>query len=119
MPTTFWANNSGQSAVEYLIVCFCLVAAIITMPSIYQTMSNTMSNKFKSYAFGVAISDPPTKEFDDSVQKVEDIIHKIERSLGAIGDLIKDLFGLSHHAKLPPVEAVEKLVDTLKQIFAK
>ena len=61
------ASQSGQSAVEYLVICGVLIMALITAPSFYGTMSRTMKNKYRSYYFGVAISDPPRKAFVDTV----------------------------------------------------
>lgn len=112
-------DNSGQGAVEYLLVTLCLVATLLSAPSIYTTISDTMANKYKSYCFAVAISDPPTKAFDDDVQKVGDLIHMIDEVFSALEDLIEDLFVPSGGGPMPPKEAVSKFVDTLKKVFHK
>lgn len=113
------ANIRGQSAVEYLIVCSCLVAALITAPSLYETFGHIMANKYKSYAFGVSISEPPSKGFDDKEQKVADIVHIVREVLDATGDLFNDLFGFSKGGAMPSIKAVEKFVGKLKSIFSK
>jgi hypothetical protein len=117
----FWGllDNSGQGAVEYLLVTLCLVATLLSAPSIYTTLSDTMANKYKSYCFAVAISDPPTKAFDDSVQKAGDLIHMINQVFKAMEDLIEDLFVPSGGGPMPPKEAVGKFIDTLKKVFHK
>lgn len=116
---TLIQNPQGQSAVEYLIVCSCIVAALVTAPSLYNTFSHTMANKYKSYAFGVAISEPPSKEFDDKEQKVTEVVHIVREILDATGDLVKDILGISKGGPIPPIKAVEKFVETLKSIFSK
>lgn len=110
-------NNNGQGAVEYLIVTLCLIATLLSAPSIYTSISDTMSNKYKSYCFAVAISEPPTKAFDDGAQKVGDFIHMIDEVIGAIEDLIEDLFTPSAGGVMPPKEAVNKFVGTLRKVF--
>lgn len=112
-------DNSGQGAVEYLLITLCLVATLLSAPSIYTTLSDTMANKYKSYCFAVAISDPPTKAFDDSVQKAGDLIHMINQVFKAMEDLIEDLFVPSGGGPMPPKEAVGKFIDTLKKVFHK
>lgn len=77
-------NDRGQSIVEYLIVSAAIVASLITAPSIYQEISGTLKNKYKSYAFGVAVSDPPRKTFDDQVKKDADEVKHIL-------DILKDI----------------------------
>jgi hypothetical protein len=92
---------------------------LLSAPSIYTTISDTMSNKYKSYCFAVAISEPPTKAFDDGEQKVGDFIHMIDQVIGAIEDLIEDLFVPSTGGVMPPKEAVNKFIGTLKKVFNK
>jgi hypothetical protein len=79
------ADESGQSTIEYLLVCFILIGVLVKGPGIYQNVSSTMENKYHSYAFSVAISDPPRKAFDDEIHqdaaKIEhvlDILEEIE-----------------------------------------
>jgi hypothetical protein len=112
-------NNKGQGAVEYLIVTLCLIAALLSAPSIYTTISDTMANKYKSYCFAVAISEPPTKAFDDGAQKIGDLIHMIDQVIGAIEDLIEDLFVPSAGGVMPAKEAVKKFIGTLEKVFHK
>lgn len=112
-------NSQGQSTVEYLVVCFSLVASLIAAPSIYSTISTTMANKYKSYAFGIAISEPPSKSFDDKVEKTASVIHTIRQVFDAIGNLIDDLLGISKGPAMPATDAIKKFIDTLKNIFSK
>lgn len=107
------SNEKGQSSVEYIIVTSALVAALITMPSIYDTISHTMQDKYKSYAFGVSISDPPSKQFDDKVHKVADIIKQIEDLIEKIGAIFTDIFS----GKLPSVKDFKSVFNDLWELI--
>lgn len=107
------ADCRGQSAVEYIVVVFFAFAVLLSGPSIYDMFSHTMANKYHSYAFGVAISDPPRKAFDDKVKKDTDTILKIfdvfdeikdllESSIDKVIEEIKDF-------KMPSFDDIEKL----------
>ncbi len=111
------SNQRGQAAVEYLIVCFCLIATLLTVPSIYLTFSDAVSNKYKSYCFGVAISDPPTKAFDDKEKAASDALREVKEVFNAIEQLIKDLFFPEPDGSMPAIDAVKKFINTLKNIF--
>ncbi len=94
LPITSIQNERGQSAVEYLIMCAALVTLFITTSSensIYNMISHTIHDKYSSYAFGVSISDPPDKAFDDKVKedaaKVKEVLDELEN----IEDLISDI----------------------------
>lgn len=113
------SDRSGQSAVEYLIICSCLVAALLAAPNLYNTFSDIMANKYKSYAFGIALSEPPSKSIDDKEQEVTKVVHIIREVFDAVGDLGKDILGLSTDDSLPPLEALKKFFHTLKSIFSK
>lgn len=92
----------GQSTVEYILVTGFLVMALITGPSIYNMVSHVMTNKYHSYAFGVAISDPPRKAFDDKVEKDTDRILKIFEVIDDIEDLIEG--------------SIDKVIEEMKDI---
>ena len=111
-------NQQGQSVVEYLVICGILIMAIVSMPSVYSTMSHTMKNKYRSYCFAVSISDPPRKEFDDSINQNADKIHEVLQAFKQLADLVKnvimpDLF----HGHLPDRETLQKLIDIIKSLF--
>lgn len=84
-------NSRGQSTIEYLIVTFILVATLVTAPSIYETVGHTLIYKYESYSFGIAISDPPRKAIDDTINKDMDMIRHILDVLSDFKDLIKDV----------------------------
>ena len=76
----FSRNQQGQSTVEYVAVLLALIVLFGSFSpilgddptekkSIFSILSNTISNKYKSYCFGVAISDPPSEAFDERVEK--------------------------------------------------
>jgi len=79
-------GQRGQSAVEYLVVVGALVSALIAAPSAFDMVRGMMQNKYRSYSFGIAISDPPTSIFDekvdrdaDTVKEAMDALHKLEK----------------------------------------
>lgn len=114
----FLNNQRGQSAVEYLIVSAAIIAGLITLPSIYDTMSHTMQNKYKSYAFGISISDPPTKHFDDTVKQDIDKVSKVLDTLKALwdigtGSILPDIF----HGKMPSTNAIKAFIALIKSLF--
>lgn len=101
----------GQSAVEYLIVTSALIAGLITLPNIYDTISHTMHDKYTSYAFSIAISDPPSKEFDDKVHHEADTMEQIEDLL------FKTIFPDIGKGKMPATEDIKKFFDLVKGLF--
>lgn len=104
-------NECGQSSVEYLVVTGALIASLITLPNIYDTISHTMRDKYKSYAFSVAISDPPSKQFDDKVHHTADIIEQIE-------DLLSNtIFPDIAKGKMPSLTDIKKFFDLAKRLF--
>jgi len=111
-------NQSGQSAVEYLVICGVLIMALITMPSIYHTMGHTMKNKYRSYCFGVAISDPPRKAFDDAINKDADKVQEVIDAIKNIGEFIGNVIVPDIlHGRLPDQEEIEKFLDMIKDLF--
>ncbi|MFO7830369.1 MAG: hypothetical protein R6V18_00135 [Desulfuromonadaceae bacterium] len=89
-----WSGEAGQSTIEYLVVFFCLTAVLLKGPWIYEKISTPIQNKYHSYAFGVAISDPPTKAFDDEIQKDAAKVEHVLEVLEEIEDEIE-------HAHIP------------------
>lgn len=116
-------NNRGQSTIEYLVVTFILVAMLITSPSIYNSFSGVMANKYHSYAFGIAISDPPRKAFDDTIEKDMDRITKIFDVIDEIEDLIEGsiekIIEEMTDIKMPSFDDIEKLFKKITQDISK
>lgn len=107
-------NQRGQSAVEYIIVTGFIVTALVTLPSLYDTFSHTMHDKFQSYAFGISISDPPSKAFDDEVHKVSEVLGEIEKIFSELWDMIKDL---TLHGKVPSLSDIKKVVSDILNLI--
>jgi hypothetical protein len=79
-------NQRGQSAVEFLVVVGALISALVAMPSAFSMVQDMLRDKYRSYSFGIAISDPPDSIFDDTVardaakiKKVVDTLHDVEK----------------------------------------
>ena len=113
------SDQSGQSAIEYLVICGVLIMALITVPSFYGTMSHTMKNKYQSYYFGVAISDPPRKAFDDAVNQDADKVSRIIKDIQKIGEFIEDVIIPDIlKPKLPSQSEIEQFLELLKSLFS-
>ncbi len=78
------ANQKGQSAVEYLVVVGALVTSLIAAPSLFSMVQTMMFDKYRSYSFAVAISDPPSSTFD---REVEQDAEKVKKVMTALHDL--------------------------------
>jgi len=111
-------NNKGQAAIEYLVVCLVLITALIKAPAIYDTLSGVMKNKYHSYSFGVAISDPPRKAFDDALTKDANKILSIFDVLKEIEDDIENVnLPDPDDLKLPSWDNIKKFGDeTIEKI---
>lgn len=110
-------GDSGQSTVEYLIVTLVFMAALIFPASVYDIVSTTLKNKFHSYAFGVAISDPPHKKFDDRLKHGAEEVEKVKEAFEEVEDLMEGKnFPAAFKAKLPSLGEIPigDLVDELK-----
>ena len=104
-------NERGQSSIEYLVVTGALIVSLITLPNIYDSISHTMRDKYKSYAFSIAISDPPSKQFDDTVHHTADTIEQIE-------ELLSDtIFPDIAQGKMPAITDIKKFFDLVKSLF--
>jgi hypothetical protein len=109
-------NNYGQSTIEYLIVTFTLITALISAPGIYEDLSSTMNNKYNSYSFAVAISDPPRKSFDDSIKKDAGKVKNILNLFSEIEDLVSDsIFPDLKKLQLPAKKDIEKFGKLIKK----
>jgi Flp pilus assembly pilin Flp len=114
----FLTNNNGQSAVEYIVVCAALVAGLIITPNIYDTISHTMQDKYKSYAFSVSISDPPSKQFDDKVKHDADEVKHVIDILKDLEKLVTDsIIPDILHGKIPSEDSVKEFLHLLKSLF--
>lgn len=117
----FLAGEEGQSAVEYLVICTALVTLLLVSTSqdgIYQMMSHTMQDKYKSYAFGVSIADPPSKAFDDEVKKDAEKVKEVLDTLGELEELITHaIIPDILHGKMPSKDSVKEFVNLLKSLF--
>jgi SMC interacting uncharacterized protein involved in chromosome segregation len=97
-------NSRGQSSIEFLVALLGLIVLFGSFSpvlgndptekhSVYEVFSDTIQNKYKSYCFGVAISDPPREEFDEKVDKdakiIKEFIAKIKDILDSAEDLIE------------------------------
>jgi len=111
-------DNRGQSTIEYLIVTFTLVVALVSFPSIYDVIGSTVKNKYHSYSFAVAVSDPPRKAFDDRVSKDVDKIENILNVFEDIEDLMRDsILPDLKQMKMPAWKDVEKFGKLIRSFF--
>jgi len=116
--SAFRFDNRGQSTIEYLIVTFVLVAVLVSAPSIYDMVGTTLKNKYQSYSFAVAVSDPPRKAFDDSITKEADKIKHILNVFEEIGDLMRDsIFPDIKQMKMPDWKDIEKFGKLIRSFF--
>lgn len=109
-------NNHGQSTIEYLIVTLALVVALISGHHIYEDFSSTMNNKYASYSFAVAISDPPRKAFDDKIKKDAGKVENIINLFSEIEDLVSDsILPDLKKLQLPAKKDLEKFGKLIKK----
>jgi hypothetical protein len=103
--------NRGQSTVEYVVVTSALLAAFMAAPSVSDTLVLTFNNKYESYSFGVAISDPPRGGTD---KKVHEITETIDAWFQAFDD-----FGLPEklEEKIPGTRTIEHFIKKLADYF--
>ena len=121
LPAHVFQNEKGQSAVEYLVICTALVTMLLissSQDSLYNIMSHTMQDKYKSYAFGVSISDPPSKQFDDEVKQDADKVKEVLDTLDEIGELISHIVLPDIlHGKMPSTDSIKKFASLVKSLF--
>lgn len=87
--------SRGQAAVEYIVICGILVATLLAAPSVYDQVSTTLANKYRSYVFSVAITDPPSSEFDTVGGELEEL-----------GDWVENVAFPGHHDQSNPGTAI-------------
>lgn len=110
------ADERGQSTIEYLLVCSILISVLIKGPGIYNEVSSAIENKYHSYAFSVAISDPPRKAFDDEIRKDA---AKIEHVLDVLEDIEDDI----EQAHIPDIsdihipKGIERIWEKITHLF--
>ncbi len=109
-------NQKGQSTVEYVVIVSLLLAAFLGSDSI-DSLVKTFHQKYKSYAFGVSISDPPSSSFDkevnDSAQEVADIMHIIDDLLEFIEGADPDAGGAGDNPVTEELEEFERIIKNL------
>ncbi len=121
LPADVFHNEEGQSAVEYLVICTALVTMLLissSQDSLYNIMSHTMQDKYKSYAFGVSISDPPSKQFDDTVKEDADKVKEVLNILGEIRALVSHMILPDIlHGKMPSTDSIKQFASLVKSLF--
>lgn len=121
LPASIFLNERGQSAVEYLVICTALVTMLLissSQDSMYNIVSHTMQEKYKSYAFGVSISDPPSKQFDDEVKQDADKVEEVLNTLSKLERLIADtIIPDITHGKMPSTDSIKDFADLIKSLF--
>lgn len=70
-------SNKGQSTVEYVCVSCALLLILVGTPLTFHKLKATFFTKYESYAFAVAVSDPPSAKIGDKVHELTDPIEKI------------------------------------------
>ena len=109
-------NQCGQSTTEYVVIILFMLFAFMGKNAITEQLQTTFHNKYKSYAFGVAISDPPSKAFDDEVKDKTDRVKTVIDSLKNIIDIISDFFsGDIDPGTDPGTEIIEQFKHIIEQ----
>ena len=103
--------NCGQSTVEYVVIVSILMATFMAGPRVSDRLVRTFCNKYESYAFAVAISDPPRGEMD---QRVHEVTGRIKEWSQALDDV--ELPG-KIKKKIPGTEAIEHFLKKLGRLF--
>jgi len=101
----------GQSTVEYVVVVTVLLTTFMAAPSVTKQLQTVFANKSVSYAFAVAISDPPSSKADKTVEEVNDIIYNISYFLTNLEwpDGIE--------VKIPGYEGIKKFIKEIEKLF--
>lgn len=109
-------NERGQSTAEYIIIVMLMFTAFLGKDAAIEQLQLTFHNKYKSYAFGVSISDPPSKSFDDTVKKTADKIKNIIDSIKNIIDIIAQVLdGKIDPGREPGTEILEQFKHIIEQ----
>lgn len=105
---TLLTCNRGQSTVEYVVVVTALIAFLMGTHSVFFQVHKVFVDKYKSYCFGVSISDPPSIAFDEMVDKDSS---KVMHELKKLEDFIE-------HPDLPSSD-LPFLPDDVKKLLKK
>lgn len=62
-------SSSGQSTVEYVVVVTALIAVLMGTHSVFSEVRTVFIDKYRSYCFGISISDPPSVTFEKKIEK--------------------------------------------------
>lgn len=104
-------NCKGQSTVEYAVIVCLVFSMFLAAPSISDEFQTVFSNKSNSYAFSVAISEPPSSKVDEEVHEATSTIDDIVsffRDFELPDDFLEDI---------PGYDTVEKFIDKIKSWF--
>lgn len=110
------ANQKGQSTVEYVVIVSLLLAVFLGSDSMDKLIKK-FHQKYKSYAFSVAISDPPSSSFDkevnDGAQEIADIVHLIKEIMQFIEGSDPDAGGAGDNPATEELEEFENIIKNL------
>lgn len=104
----FFLCSKGQSTVEYVVIVTALIAALMGTHSVFSQIQAVLTDKYKSYCFGVSISDPPSMAFDE---QMENDSSKVMQELQKLEDFIE-------HPDLP-TDDMPSLPDGIKELLEK
>lgn len=110
------ADQKGQSTVEYVVIVSLLLATFLGSNAM-DTLIKKFHQKYKSYAFSVSISDPPSSSFDrevnDGAQEVADIVKIIRDIMGFIEGTNPDAGGAGDNPMTEDLEEFERIIKNL------
>lgn len=101
-------SSNGQATIEYVVVVTALIAVLMGTNSIFSEFRKVFIDKYKSYCFGISISDPPSPAFIGEEKKVKELEEYIEN----LDVPVEDLPFLSEDEK-EVIELFEKIVHKL------
>jgi hypothetical protein len=109
-------NQQGQSTVEYVAVIFLLLTTFLGTSCI-DDLVDTFHRKYKSYAFAVSISDPPSSSFDKEVNegagKVAEIMDVIDNLMEYVEDADPDAGDAGDNPVTDELEKFERIIKNL------
>ncbi len=109
-------SQKGQSTVEYVVVVSLLLATFLGSSCI-DDLVDAFHKKYKSYAFGVSISDPPSSSFDkevnDGAQKIADIMKIIDDLLQFVEGADPDAGGAGDNPATEELDEFERIIKNL------
>lgn len=107
-------NQYGQSTTEYIVVILFLFTAFLGSDTITGELQQTFQNKYKSYAFAVSVSDPPSAAFD---QEVHDDANKIKNILSSLKDIVDTVEDLLSGDIQPGTDPGTEILEDFKRII--